>query len=142
MRVLQIVIDTNVLVSALRSMWGASHRLLSLVGSGRFDINLSVPLVLEYEEVCKRNLGPIPLTSADIDDVIDFLCRVANKHTVFYHWRPILNDPDDDMILELAAAAGCDAIITYNMADFRGTERFGIRVLTPLEFLQEIGELP
>src|SRR5437868_14758830 len=142
MRALKIVIDTNVVVSALRSIRGASYRLFTLLGSGRFEINISVPLVLEYEEVCKRSLGLIPLTPADIDDVVNFLCRLANRHTVFYHWRPFLNDPEDDMVLELAVAAGCDAIVTYNRRDFRGVDRFGIRVLTPSEFLREIGELP
>jgi putative PIN family toxin of toxin-antitoxin system len=141
MNVPQVVIDTNVLISALRSLRGASYRLFSLISSGRFEIYLSVPLVLEYEEVSKRQLGPIPLTPADIDDLVNYLCRVANKHAVFYAWRPFLADPEDDMVLELAVTARCDVIVTYNTTDFRGVEQFGIRALTPLEFLREIGEV-
>jgi predicted nucleic acid-binding protein len=46
------------------------------------------------------------------------------------------------MVLEVAVAAVCDCIVTYNKADFRHTERFGLRVVTAKEFLEEIGELP
>jgi putative PIN family toxin of toxin-antitoxin system len=137
-----IVIDTNVVVSALRSRRGASHRLLLLVDSGKFQTNLSVPLFLEYEEVCKRLLGEIALTEADLDAILDYLCRTAKHHRVFYLWRPLLRDSGDDMVLELAVAASCDVIVTHNTGDFRGAERFGIRVRTPREFLQDIGELP
>lgn len=138
----QIVLDTNVLVSALRSLRGASHRLLLLVGSGRFDVNLSVSLVLEYEEACKRLLGPIPLTAEDIEAVIDYLCQVSQHWQVFFLWRPFLKDPSDDMVLELAVTAGCDCIVTFNKADFHGADTFGLRVLTPKEFLIEIGDIP
>lgn len=133
--------DTCVLVPALRSRRGASHRLLRLIDSGKFEVSLSVPLLLEYEEVCKRLVGTIPLTESDIDAVLDYFCHVAHHQTVFYLWRPFLKDPEDDMVLELAVAADCQVIVTYNVRDFRGAERFGIRVLTPQEFLREIGEL-
>lgn len=137
-----IVIDTNVLTAALRSKRGASYRLLMLINGGKFDIHISVPLVLEYEEVAKRLLEDISLTEQDIDDVLDYLCAVARRHQIFYLWRPFLKDPKDDMVLELAVTANCDFIITYNKRDFQGAERFSLRVVTPKEFLEEIGELP
>ena len=136
-----IVIDTNVLVAALRSRRGASYRLLRLVNSGKFIIHVSVPLVLEYEDVAKRLVGSIPLTEQDIDDILDYMCAIAQRHKVFYLWRPFLKDPKDDMVLELAVVAGCDFIVTYNKQDFQGGDRFGLRVGTSKEFLQEIGEL-
>jgi predicted nucleic acid-binding protein len=142
MRKPQIVLDTCGLVSALRSSRGASHRLLFLIDSGKFETNLSVPLVLEYEEVCKRQAAHLALTDRDIDAVIDYLCRVGNHWRISYLWRPMLSDPADDMVLELAVTAACDFIVTFNKTDFRGAERFGVRVVTPREFLQEIGELP
>ena len=138
----RIVIDTNVLVAALRSRRGASHRLLLLIGSERFEISVSVPLVLEYEYAAKAIIGEIPLTESDIDDVIDYICRGAARTGVHYLWRPLLRDPKDDMVLELAVAAGCDFIVTYNQRDFRGAERLGVQVTTAKEFLQKIGELP
>jgi putative PIN family toxin of toxin-antitoxin system len=138
----QIVIDTSVLISALRSRQGASYRLLSLLGSGKFAVSLSVPVLLEYEQVAKRLVGQIPLTEADIDDILDYVCQIAGHQRVFYLWRPFLKDPEDDMVLELAVAANCGYVVTFNTRDFAGAEQFGIRIVTPREFLQLIGELP
>ena len=142
MPVPDIVIDTNVFIAALRSEHGASYRLLTLIDSGLFAANISVPLILEYEEVAKRMVGQIGLTLEDIDDVLDYICSVAKWRTVFYLWRPLLGDPQDDMILELAVVANCSYIVTYNRRDFQDAERFGIRVATPKAFLQRIGALP
>jgi putative PIN family toxin of toxin-antitoxin system len=139
----QIVIDTNVFVSALRSQSGASYKLLMLLESGKFEINLSVPLAIEYEEAGKRLIGKKgDLRASDIDDILDYVCAVAHRRTVYFLWRPFLSDPKDDMVLELAVSAGCEIIVTYNKEDFHGVEQFGIRVLTAQEFLREIGELP
>jgi predicted nucleic acid-binding protein len=113
-----------------------------LLGSGRFEIHLTVPLALEYEEVARRLIGEIPLTEAEIDDIIDYICHIAVPREIDYLWRPLLRDPKDDMVLELAVAGACDFIVTFNGRDFRGAEAFGIRVVTPKEFLEEIGELP
>ncbi len=137
----QVVIDTNVLIAALRSRRGASHRLFLLIGSAKFDINVSVPLILEYEDAAKRFTTETALSNENIDDILDYLCTVANRRQIFYLWRPFLQDPKDDMVLELAVTANCGLIITYNKKDFEGADRFGIRVVTPKEFLEEIGEL-
>jgi len=141
MSVPQIVIDTNVLVAALRSRRGAAFKLLMLIDSGKFEVNISVPLVLEYEDAAKRLVGKIALTARDIDAIIDYICAVAHRRTIFYLWRPFLKDPKDDMVLELAVTASCDYIVTYNKGDFAGAEQFGLQVVTAKEFLQNIGEL-
>jgi len=137
---LQIVMDTNVFYAALRSRRGASHRLLQEIGRNEaFQIHVSVPLVLEYEEIAKRHSRALALTHTDIDDILDYLCSVAGLHSIFYLWRPYLPDPEDDMLLELAVEAGCQRIVTYNQRDFRGSEQFGVRAVTPQEFLREVG---
>jgi putative PIN family toxin of toxin-antitoxin system len=139
----QVVLDTNVVFSALRSNQGASHKLLSLVGiSDRFQINVSVPMVLEYEDVLKRESEDLGLTHQEIDDVLDYLCAVAHRHQIFFLWRTVLRDPKDEFVLELAVEAGCDLIITYNHRDFSGIERFGLRTITPRDFLRLIEVLP
>ena len=136
---LDIVVDTNVVYSALHSNQGASFLLLEQIGKNSgFKIHLSVPLVLEYEEALKRDSRALGLTYQDVDDAIDYLCSVATLHRVFFLWRPVLPDPDDDMVLELAVEARCDLIITHNTKDFRGIERFGPTAVTPLEFLKDI----
>ena len=114
MSIPQIVIDTNVLVTAQRSKRGASARLISLVGTGRFDIHVSVPLVLEYEAVLLRYRAELGLTQEDVADVIDALCALAKHQKIYFLWRPYLRDRNDEMVLELAVAARCDSIITYN----------------------------
>jgi putative PIN family toxin of toxin-antitoxin system len=138
---LQIVVDTKVFVSALRSKRGASFKLLTLIGeTSKFEINISVPLVFEYEDVADRQSHITGLSTQDISDVIDYLCSVANQHQIFFLWRPFLKDPKDDMLLELAVEAQCRYIISFNQRDFTGVERFGVQVLTPQEFLKKIGE--
>jgi putative PIN family toxin of toxin-antitoxin system len=141
MKRLQIVLDTNVLVAGLRSKRGAAFKLLSLVGKERFDIHLSVPLVLEYEDVLLRQVHGGHLSQVVMQDVLDYHCAVAHRHEVFFLWRPQLRDPGDDMVLELAVRAGCDYIVTYNISDFAGAEQFGIQIVTPAAFLKRIGEL-
>lgn len=137
----QIVVDTNVIVAALRSRRGASHRLLRLIDRGKFEINISVPLVLEYEDAGKRIAKEVVLRDEDIEDLVDYICKVANHHKVYYLWRPFLRDPKDDMVLELAVSGGCEIIVTYNVKDFEGVEAFGLKVMTAKEFLEQIGEL-
>jgi putative PIN family toxin of toxin-antitoxin system len=142
MAVHHVVLDTNVLIAGLRSRNGASFRLLSLLGAQPdIQVHLSVPLVLEYEAVAKREAGALGLTESDVEDVVDFLCKIGAHHDIFYLWRPVLRDPKDDMILELAVAASCQTVLTHNKRDFQGVDRFGLEVETPYEFLKRIGEL-
>ena len=137
----QVVVDTNVFVTALRSQFGASYKLFSLIDEAIYKLNLSVPLALEYEEVAKRMIGEIASTEKEIDDILDFVISRSNHWHIFYLWRPQLKDPSDDMVLELAVTAGCDYILTYNVNDFKGSEKFGIEAITPKVFLEMVGEL-
>ena len=138
----KIVIDTNVLIAVLRSKREASYLLLSLIDSGKFVVHISVPLVLEYEDVAKRQLSDLILTEQDVNDILDYFCNVAVHQSIFYLWRPVLRDPKDDMVLEVAVAAECEYIVTFNVRDFAGSEQFGIQIIPPKVFLQQIGVLP
>ena len=137
----QIVLDTNIVVTALRSKRGASFKLISLIDKAPFKINLSVPLVFQYEEVLRRQRHSLHITQDGIADFLDYLCSIANLHEIYFLWRPYLPDPQDDMLLDLAVKAGCKYIVTYNKRDFRGAEMFGIEVVTAKEFLERIGAL-
>ena len=136
-----VVIDTNVVIAALRSKKGASSKLLSLVGTQKFEIHDSVPLVLEYEDVLHRQRIELGLTQDDISDIVDSLCALAHHHSIYFLWRPSLPDANDELILELTVSAQCNYIVTHNVADFKGSEKFGIQVVTPGEFLKIIGEV-
>ena len=137
----RIVLDTNVLVAGLRSRQGASFRLLNEVGRGKFEIALSVPLVLEYEDALLRHASVTGLSRRDVDVILDYFCSVAHLQTIFFLWRPLLPDPKDDLVLELAVAAGCRTVVTYNVRDFRGSERLGVSAQLPGPFLKAIGVL-
>lgn len=130
----RIVIDTNVLVAALRSRRGWSFSLLSSIGTGMFDHALTVPLVMEYEAVLLRP-GVVPAPVDRIQDVIDYLCATGIHQDIHFLWRPKLPDPKDDMVLEAAVNAGCNAIVTHNLRDFAGAADLGIQALTPAEFM-------
>lgn len=134
----RVVLDTNVLVAALRSRHGASFELLSRVGSGQFDIAVSVPLVLEYEDALSRHIAISEFAEGDTGAIIDYMCSVAIRQDVFFLWRPFLRDPGDDLVLEVAVAAACDAIVTHNVRDFEGIGSMGLRTMTPGAFLQEL----
>ena len=129
------VVDTCVLVSALRSNQGASFEILRLVRNGNIKITLSVALAVEYESVALRSELLPALGQDDIRVIIDVLCKLAHPQKIFFTWRPFLPDPDDDLVLELAVAAGCEFIITHNIKDFKGTESLGIRAITPAQAL-------
>ena len=137
---MRVVVDTNVLVSAIRSRRGASFRLLSLIDAGQFEISLSVPLVLEYEYAMTRAGKAVRVSKRSIEDIVDYLCEVGRRVEIFYLWRPFLRDPKDDMVLELAVADGCDGIVTHNLRDFAGVEKFGLQLWTPRSFLEELSK--
>jgi putative PIN family toxin of toxin-antitoxin system len=136
-RIQKIVIDTNVLVSALRSRRGQSFALLSLVGGEAFQHVVTVPLVMEYEAVLLRD-GMVRLPAAAVGDVIDFLCATGVQQSIHFLWRPKLPDLKDDMVLEAAVNGGCDAIVTHNVRDFVGSQALGVFIMTPLQFLTSL----
>ncbi len=120
---------------------GASFKLLSVIVNECIDLYISVPLILEYETVAKRMSRTIGLTHSDIDDIIDYLCAIGKHRQVHFLWRPNLKDPGDDFILELAVESECNYIVTHNIKDFIGSEKFQVEVITPQNFLRIIGEI-
>lgn len=135
---MDIILDTNVLFSAMRSSLGTSYRLLQRIDQTPLRLHISTPLVLEYEAVLKRNGS---LSYADVDAVVDYLCHISEKHGIFYLWRPVLRDPQDDHILELAVKVNA-MIVTWNLKDFiPASSQFGLEVETPRGLLKKLEEL-
>jgi putative PIN family toxin of toxin-antitoxin system len=137
----RVVLDTNVLVAGLRSRLGASNLVLSLVGTGRFTHVLSVALLFEYESAVMRPESGIRLPRPALENVLDYLCTAGEQQQIHYLWRPTLRDPNDDLVLEVAAHGRCDRIVTFNVRDFAGSHRFGVRPETPAAFLRSLGVL-
>lgn len=137
------VLDTNVLVLALRSPAGLSAELLRRTLLGQLTVAGSVPLFMEYEAVLLRpeQLAAAELAPAEILNVLDVLAGVIRPVEIHYLWRPQLRDADDDMVLELAVNAQRLAqpvgIVTFNQRDFLPqAERFGVEVLSPRRVIQ------
>jgi putative PIN family toxin of toxin-antitoxin system len=131
------VLDTNVLVAGLRSRLGASHRLLELLAQEQLLIHVSVPLVLEYEAVLLRQAKALGLSQKDVEDFVGYLCRVGEAHDIHFMWRPMLKDPNDDMVLELAFASGA-GVVTFNGKDFKEAGQLGVKIWTPGAFLRAL----
>lgn len=136
---MRVVLDTNVIYAALRSGTGASNALLRQIGTGKFEIYLSVALVLEYESVLKREELATHYTPEDVDALVSYLCAAGKPQAMHFLWRPQLRDPKDELVLELAANAACKYIVTFNTRDFAPSERFGVQAVTPAQFLALLG---
>jgi putative PIN family toxin of toxin-antitoxin system len=135
---MRVVLDTCILYSALRSSMGASHRIVKSIPSFKFRPMVSTPVFFEYEEVLRRPKQFPHLNAQDIEDFLDFIASESDHIRINFLWRPQLQDPDDDLVLELAVFGQADAIITYNQRHFVGSDLFGIRILSPSDFIKEI----
>jgi len=143
---MKIVIDTNIFLSALFSKRGASNRLLIWLFQQKKKYNvISNTLLTEYEDVLTRDKNIKQYNDLNKDDIEKFLndiCLISHHQKIYFLWRPFLKDHNNDMVLEVAANAKAKAIITFNPKDFKGVkEKFNIEILTPKEFLNNIGEL-
>ena len=142
-RIYQIIIDTNVLISGLRSRQGASYQMLARLKDDRWQLNISVPLILEYETLLIREVATLQISTLIIDRILDDICTISNHHEIFYLWRPTAKDPNDDFLIDLALKAKADFIISYNQRDLEpARSRFGLKLVTPKTFLQMVGDLP
>jgi putative PIN family toxin of toxin-antitoxin system len=133
---LHAVLDTNVLISALRSRNGASFELLRRIGTPGWRLHISTALLLEYEEVARREAAAFWARPERVEAILNFIAASAVEHGISFRWRPFLSDPDDDFVLELAVSAGARDIVTHNIRNFIGADSLGVTALPPAEFLK------
>ena len=138
---MRIVLDTSVLVAALRSRLGAGNAILRAVAQKRVVLLATPPLFLEYEDVLKRAEHRLvhKLSLEQIDDFLQDLAALIEPVELHFRWRPQVHDTNDEMVLEAAINGDADALVTYNTADFSiAAERFSIPVLKPADFLKKV----
>jgi putative PIN family toxin of toxin-antitoxin system len=139
----RLVLDTNVLVTALCNQDGASHLLIRWVLADKIILSASPALWLEYEAVIKRPEIRLRhgIALENLDVVLDTLAAHVEPVHLSYLWRPQLRDPNDEMVLETALNAGADALVTFNTKDFaEAVKRFNLKLLTPSECVKLTGE--
>ena len=140
MKCYRAVLDTNVVVAALRSRVGASHRLLLTIGHPQWQSVVTPALMYQYEDVARRPGNAPGLSAQDVSDILDLLYQRSHRQFVYFRWRPLSPDPGDDLVLEAAIAGRCDAVVSFNERHLRVAREFGIEVLKPADLLRWIGE--
>jgi len=138
---MKIVLDTDVVVAALRSPAGASAEVLRRARRAELALAASVSLFMEYEAVCTRpeHLAASGLNEQQIAVFLDGLASIVQPVEVHFLWRPQLRDPADELVLEAAVNASARAMLTFNQKHFAGVaRRFQLEVLTPGEFLRSL----
>ena len=141
----KIVIDTNVLLSALFSNKGKSYKLIELLTAKALEDTkynvISVPLALEFEEVLLRPENRQKydyFTQEEVRLIISDIVSISHQTKLHFLWRPFLKDSFDDKVLETAVNGQARAIITYNTKDFAGVKKyFDIDILTPAELFDK-----
>ena len=135
------MLDTSVVVAALRSRRGASNEVLRLVARKRLVPLVTIALFLEYEEVLGRAEHRLA-HGLDLEEIGRFLAALASSCEPVetrFRWRPQLRDPGDEMVLEAALNGQADALVTHNVRHFApAARRFGLRTLTPGQLLAEV----
>ncbi|MDO8454892.1 MAG: putative toxin-antitoxin system toxin component, PIN family [Sulfurimonas sp.] len=138
---MKIVIDTSVWISALITKDSGARELLRLVFNAKLFPQMSEPLFREYEAVMKRKKIQqlTALTLSEQNELFEAYLSTCKWNEIYYMWRPNLKDEDDNFVVELAVASGAEAIITYNIKDFKNAELiFNHKIITPENFIKEI----
>ncbi|MGA3082468.1 MAG: putative toxin-antitoxin system toxin component, PIN family [Terracidiphilus sp.] len=140
---MRAVLDTSVLVAALRSSTGASSLLVEAVLSERMKPLISVPLVLEYEAVLTRpeHLLASGFTAQEAVKIVKAFCRKGEPVHIAFRLRPQLLDPNDEFVLETAFHGRADVIVSFNRKDFEPAKAFGIQTISPKEAWQKMRSL-
>jgi putative PIN family toxin of toxin-antitoxin system len=138
----RLVLDTDVVVAAMRSPGGASAAILKAARLGRTTLLISVPLAIEYEAICCRPEHQLAagLSEAEVEIFVTAVIAMAEPVETHFLWRPQLHDPGDEMVLEAAVNGRADAVVTFNVRHFGSVpSRFGVTVLLPREVIKRIG---
>ena len=128
---MKVILDTNVIVSALLTPSGLSAKILNLILNGSITIVYDNKIMIEYVEILNRK--QLKINKLHVDLVINYISmegefRIANPLNV------IFIDEDDKMFYELFKTGRIDYLITGNIKHFPKEKK----IVTPREFLERI----
>ena len=126
--------DTNVLFAAFRSRLGWSFEIFTALRHDRWTAVVSNHLIHEYEEILKAHAAELGLSLPDVDTLLDAICARAEEWPLDPGWLPILHDPDDEPLAQLAYDSAARRIVTHNIRHLAPARGLGIEVLPPREF--------
>jgi putative PIN family toxin of toxin-antitoxin system len=139
---MRVVLDTNIVVSALLQPLGPPAQVFLLAVSGSIQLCVSGNVYAEYEDVIRR-----PRLRRDESVITAMLHSVREKGLWVRPTEAVraCADPDDDIFLECAQAARAAYIVTGNIRDFPASWR-DTRIVTARRFLEimsgEVEEMP
>ena len=137
-----LTVDTNVIFSALYSNKGASYSIITKIIDEKIKLAISPQVYFEYYDVLLReeNLKILNLSVRDVEDFLDLIALLSQKHSIYYLLRPNLPDENDNIFIECAFASNSDYLVTSNIKDFKQSELKGFRfkVVTPKELYKII----
>lgn len=135
---MRAVMDTNVLVAAFRSRQGASFEIFRRLRLGEWTAVLSNHLLFEYEELLKRQAPVLGLSLEDVDELLSAICARGEEYLLSHGWQPILIDPDDEPLVQLAIESDAFRIVSHNIRHLRPAVQLGVELLRPREFLAKL----
>lgn len=142
---MRLVLDTSVIVKAIRNFNGASAALIDAAVDGRVTLLASTPLWLEYEALVTRSEHWVwpGFNAAEADRFLDLLASRCTPVEISFRWRGFLSDPDDEMVVEVALNGRADALVTFNDRDFApASTQFGLVLRRPDAILGELRNRP
>ena len=132
---MRVVVDTNVIISALLKPGSKPSRILRLILQGDLAIVINDHILAEYTEVASRPIFQLDKDKVQI--VLDYLGSVAIRAPSL-PIRPSLPDPGDEPFLEAALSTKAHFLITGNKKHYPARSCKKVTVVTPSEFLQQL----
>ena len=130
---MRIVLDTNVLVSALLSPFGPPGEILRLITAGTIRVCHDARILGEYREVLLR--PAFSFRPARVESLLDQI-EADGVPVAAFPLSERLPDPDDEAFLAVALAGEARSLVTGNLKHYPERSRQGVRVVSPREFLE------
>jgi putative PIN family toxin of toxin-antitoxin system len=131
--VLRIVLDTNVIISAIIRN-GEPRKLLEFGINGKYRILMSREILNEFSEVLQR--PKFKTTVDEVTNIISALVKSSENVTIKSNLKVIASDPDDDIMINTAYDGKADYIVSGD-SDIKSLRNFkGVKIVSVDEMLK------